>query len=318
MATTTAIASGGGNTPLESSQKALGIYFDSRVVESLQPHLYFEQFGTVVPVANGNYTSRFFTFNRITTASVTTLSEGTSPSAIAVTVNAVDATPTQYGVSVEMTDLVALTAVFDLVNTTLVEVGKAVARKIDEVIQTTVNAGTNVVYAGGKASRSALASGDLLDAALIVRGVQKMRANAAPEFNGGGYACVIHPAPAYDVMSNTSAGQWIDVNKYARPENIFRGEIGSLGGARLVQSPNVQTFSSTVTVYPTTLIGADAYRISYWLAGKVNTYVYPPEQAVGLSNQLGQKGWVGAKVNMAVARTQEDRLMRLESAATSL
>jgi len=91
-----------------------------------------------------------------------------------------------------------------------------------------------------------------------------------------------------------------------------------LAGARIVQSPNVQAFTSTVTVYPTTLIGADAYRISYWLARKVNTYVYPPESAVSVANQLGQKGWVGAKCNMGVARTQEERLMRIESAATAL
>lgn len=311
MATTT-------TSNLESSQKALGIYFDSKVIESLQPHLYFEQFGTVEPVPQGNYTSRFFTFNKIATSSVASLTEGSGPTAISVSVNAIDTTPTQYGVSVEMTDLVAHTAVFDLINATLVEVGKAVARKIDEVIQTVVNAGNNVLYGGGKTSRSALASGDKIDTLLILKGVQTARNNSAPEFDGGGYPLIMHPAVAYDLMSNSSAGQWLDVNKYARPENIFKGEIGSIAGARVVQSPNVQTFASTVTVYPSTIIGKDAYRISYWLAGKVNTYVYPPEQAVGISNQLGQKGWVGAKVNMGVARTQEERLIRLETAATAL
>ncbi|GIW67881.1 MAG: hypothetical protein KatS3mg096_749 [Candidatus Parcubacteria bacterium] len=311
MATTT-------TSNLESSQKALGIYYDTRVIESLQPHLYFEQFGTVETVPQGNYTSRFFTFNKITTASVVSLTEGTPPTAIAVSVNAIDTTPTQYGVNVELTDLVALTAVFDLINTTLNEVGKAMARKIDEVIQTVVNAGTNVIYAGGKTSRAALAAGDLIDAMLILRGVQKLRNNAAPEYTGGGYACVLHPSVGFDLMSNTSSGQWIDVHKYAQPQNIFNGEIGSLAGARIVQSPNVVTFASTVTVYPTTLIGADAYRISYWLAGKVNSYVLPPESNLSVSNPLGQKGSVGAKTNMGVARTQEERLVRIESAATAL
>ena len=305
-------------TNLESAQKAFGIYCDTVVIESLQPNLYFEQFGTIVKVPEGNYTSRFFTFTPIATASVTQLIEGTAPTAISVSVNGIDTTPTQYGVNVQLTDLVALTAVFDLIKTTLREVGKAMARKIDQVIQTVVNAGTNVVYAGTATSRASLTSSDLISATLIIKAVQKLRANSAPEYAGGGYACVLHPFVGYDLMSNTSAGQWIDVHKYAMPENIFRGEIGSLGGARIVQSPHVQPFSSTVTVYPTTLIGADAYRIAYWLPNKVSTYVLPPETTLSVDNPLGQLGSVGAKVNMGVARTQEERLIRIESAASSL
>jgi N4-gp56 family major capsid protein len=313
MATTT-------TSNLEASQKALGIYYDKVVIESLQPNLYFEQFGTVEGVPQGNYTSRFFTFNQIATSSVSTLTEGTPPTGIAVSVNAVDTTPTQYGVNVELTDLVALTAVFDLVNTTLNEVGKAMARKIDQVIQTVVNAGSNVIYAGGKASRAALAAGDLFDAGLIRQAAGKLRKNSAPEFTqrGGGFAAITTPDVVYDLKSNTSVGQWIDMHKYAMPENIFNGEVGSIDNVRIVQSPNVSTFSSTVTVHPTTFIAADAYRISYWLASKVNTYVLPPESNLSVSNPLGQKGSVGAKTNMGVARTQEERLVRVESAATNL
>jgi len=312
MATTT-------TSNLEASGKALGIYFDTRVIESLQPHLYFEQFGTVETVPEGNYTSRFFTFNQIASSSVTQLTEGTTPTAISVSVNAIDTTPTQYGVSIEITDLVALTSVFQLVNTTLNEIGKAMARKIDEVIQTVVNAGTNVVYPGTCTARSSITSSDLITVGLIFKAVQKLRKNSAPEYAGGGYACVMHPSVAYDLMTSagTGASYW-EMHKYAQPENLFRGEIGAIAGARIVQSPNVQTFTSTTTVYPTTLIAADAYRISYWLARKVNTYVYPPENAVSITNQLGQKGWVGAKTNIGVARTQEERLIRIESAATAL
>jgi N4-gp56 family major capsid protein len=313
MATTT-------TSNLEAAQKALGIYYDRIVIESLQPNLYFEQFGTIVGVSQGNYTSRFFTFNKIATSSVTTLTEGTSPTGIAVSVNAIDTTPTQYGVNVEMTDLVALTAVFDLINTTLTEVGKAMARKIDEVIQTVVNAGTSVIYAGGKTSRSALAAGDLFDAGLVRQAAARLRKNAAPEFTqkGGGYVAVTTPEVVFDLKSNTSVGQWLDMHKYAMPENLFTGEVGSLDGVRIVQSPNVVTFSSTTTVHPTTFIAADAYRISYWLANKVNAYVLPPESDLSISNPLGQKGSVGAKTNIGVARTQEERLVRVESAATTV
>jgi len=305
---------------LEAAQKALGTYYDKIVIGSLQPNLYFEQFGEIKEVPQGNYTSRFFTFNKIATTSVSTLTEGTPPTGIAISVNGIDTTPTQYGINVELTDLVALTAVFDLINTTLPEVGKVMARKIDEVIQTVVNAGTNVIYAGGKTSRAALGSGDLFDADLIRKAAAKLRKNSAPKFTqkGGGYVAITTPEVVHDLKSNTSVGQWLDMHKYAMPENIFNGEVGSIDGVRIVESPNVVTFSPTVTVHPTTFIAADAYRISYWLASKVNTYVLPPESNLSVSNPLGQKGSVGAKTNMGVARTQEERLVRVESAATAI
>jgi hypothetical protein len=54
------------------------------------------------------------------------------------------------------------------------------------------------------------------------------------------------------------------------------------------------------------------------MASKLNTYVLPPESNLSVSNPLGQKGSVGAKTNIGVARTQEERLVRVESAASSL
>jgi len=322
MATTT-------TSNLEAAGKALGIYYDTVVIESLQPHLYFEQFGTKVIVTQGNYTSRFFTFNKISTESVTTLTEGTAPTGLAVSVNASDTTPVQYGLHVEFTDLVALTSVFDLVQSSLREVGKAMARKIDEVIQAVVLAGTNVIYAGGKTSRSALTASDLIDVNLIVRARQLLVKNGAPEFPGGGYMAVTTAEVGYDLRSNTSVGQWLDVHKYAAPENIFRGEMGSIAGVRIVESGNTITFSSTVTVHPMLVLGADAYRIAYWVPQSrekfsqeygtgVAAYVSLPEENIGVANPLGQKGIVGAKANLGVARTQEERMVRIECAASTL
>jgi len=312
---------------LEAAGKALGIYFDTVVVESLQPHLYFEQLGTKVIVAPGNYTSRFFTFNKIATSSVTTLIEGTAPTSLAISVNTVEIDPVQYGLNVGFTDLVILTAAFDAVRDTLKEVGKAMARKIDEVIQAVVLAGNNVIYAGGKTSRSALTASDLIDVNLIVRARQRLVKNGAPEFPGGGYVAITTAEVGYDLRSNTSVGQWLDIHKYASPEYIFRGEVGSIAGVRILESGNTMTFSSNVTVHPMLVVGADAYRIAYWVPQSrekfsqeygtgVASYVYLPEEDVGVANPLGQRGGVGAKVNLGVARTQEERMMRIECASS--
>ncbi len=309
----TGTSTAGATTSLGTN--ALGIVFDRNVIHSLQPNLYFEQLADVVMVESGNNTSRFAMFNQIANASVTTLSEASNPTGVAVSVTVNDITPTQYGISVHMSDLVVLTAFVDLITSSAVEVGYAVARKIDSVIQTTANAGTNVYYAGGKASRAALGAADLIDVGMILKGVQKLVKGAAPTFEDGQYRMIADPDTIFDLKGNTSIGQWIDVSKYAQPDKILNGEIGSLHGTRIMQSPNVDTFSSTVTVHPALLAGKGGFRVAYWLPGKVKNYIIPPEDAT-IANPLGQTGSVGAKVNLGASRTQEARLVRLEQAVS--
>lgn len=312
MATTISsnVTTGGGTN-------ALGILFDRKVINSLQPALYFESLATIKMVGQGNYTDRFAMFDQIASASVTSLTEATNPTGVAVTLTTADVTPSQYGISVEVSDLVVLTAMIDLLTEATTEVGFAVARKIDSVIQTIFAGGSNVYYAGGKASRAALGAGDLLDANIIVKAGQKLAKGAAPRFADGFYRAVATVDQIYDLKSNTSAGQWVDVSKYAQPNAILNGEIGSLNGVRIIQSPNTDTFSSTVTVHPMYVCGMGAVRVSYWLPNRVKSYVIPPEQA-NIANPLGQKGSVGAKVNLGGARTQAARLVRIETAATTL
>lgn len=296
---------------------ALGILFDRNCIPSLQPNLYFEQIADVEMVPQGGNTHRFAMFDQIANASVTTLTEGTAPTGVGVTLTVNSITPTQYGIAVEMTDLVVLTAFIDLIKNTAREVGYAVARKIDSVIQTTANAGTNVYYAGGKASRAALGAGDIADMNLIVKAGQKLRKGSAPTFSDGYFRAIGTPEQVYDLKQNTAAGQWLDVQKYAQPGNILNGEVGSVNGTRIMQSGNVDTFSSTVTVHPMIVAGSGGLKVAYWLPQKVKNYINDPEDS-NISNPLGQKGSVGAKVNLGASRTQEARLVRIESAATSL
>lgn len=314
MATTTL------NTLTGGSTDALGIHFDRQIYNSLQPELFFEQLCTVIDVPGGNYTDRFIMMDQIATSSVTAIassSEGTAPTAIAETATAGSSTPSQYGVTVEITDMVVLTTYFDIMTQVAQEVGRAVGRKIDANIQTVGIAGTNVLYGGGQTARANLTAADAIDATLILKGKQKMKANASPAFADGYYRAVISPNVAYDLKANTSVAQWIDVSKYAQPDKILNGEIGTIHGIRLLESANVQTISSTITVYPTVMAGQGALRVAYWLPGRVKTYMNMPEDA-NISNQLGQKGSVGAKVDMGVSRTQEGRLMRLETSGNAL
>lgn len=306
--TTSSVTTGGGTN-------ALGVMFDRKVINSLQPNLYFESIATISMVGNGNYTDRFAMFDQIATSNVTSLTEATAPTGVAVTTTIASVTPTQYGISVEVSDLVVITTFFDLIVNTSIEVGYAMARSIDNTIQTTAEAGTNVYYAGGKAARASLGALDIFDINQILKAGQKLKKGAAPAFGDGYYRAVCSPDQIFDLKQNTAAGQFVDVSKYAQPENILNGEIGALHGTRIMESPNVQTFSSTVTVTPALFAGEGGVRVSYWLPSRVKNYINNPEDS-NIANPIGQKGNVGSKVNMGVSRTQEARLVRVETSTS--
>ncbi len=72
---------------------------------------------------------------------------------------------------------------------------------------------------------------------------------------------IVHPDVAYDLMR---CEEWIDAHKYAKPENIYQGEIGKMGGVRFVESTEAKIWTgsgcpSGLAVYGTVVLGAHAY-----------------------------------------------------------
>ena len=120
---------------------------------------------------------------------------------------------------------------------------------------------------------------------------------------------IAHPNTIYDLRAETGTGNWLEVNKYVVPEKIFMGEIGALNKVRVVMSANVQTFSSTTTVYPTLVMGRGGYGVSE--SHTLQTYITP--RVASDSDPLAQRQKIGAKLAFSAKRLQEDSLVRIES-----
>lgn len=120
---------------------------------------------------------------------------------------------------------------------------------------------------------------------------------------------VAHPYVVNDLRNDTAATGWLEAHKYAQPEEIFSGEVGAINGVRLVSTSLVQTFSSTVTVYPTLVFGRGAYGVAD--LEKLSTHLNLPKESD--SDPLAQRASVGAKIAFSAKRLQEDALERLES-----
>ena len=139
-----------------------------------------------------------------------------------------------------------------------------------------------------------------------------LQAKAAPQLDGY-YVGFMHTNVVYDLRTEITTGAFIDVNKYKRPEEILKGEVGTLGGIRVVSSPFIRrtTNAGTIVVYPNYFIGAGAYGVGMLQAPQ--TYV--TSNTATDSDPLAQRIKIGAKVAFGTLILQPDSLVIIESAS---
>ena len=251
------------------------------------------------------------------TEGVAAITEGTNPTSITWGATAYSSGPAQYGLLVQVSDLLVQNSAIEVVNEATRQVRNALARLVDTIIQTVVNAGTNgVIYSGGKTSRSTLGAGDTITVADIIRGLKYLRSSNAAglmPFDGGYYAGVLHPMVEGDLMSNTSTGGFPDVGRYTSVDDLRRGTVGDFYGIRFLRTAYQNYYNSTVPVMPTTLLGQDSFGWGYF---QEPTAILTASSDSG--NPLNLYTSIGGKVTLGVTRFEDSpgymRVVRIESA----
>lgn len=223
-------------------------FYDKTLITLAGANLIHEQFGQKRPVPKGSGKSvEFRRFSRLPKA-LKPITEGVTPAGNKLNVTAVSCTVDQYGDYIEQTDMLELTAV----DNTIVEATKELASQagltLDTVVRNELAGGTNVMYAprlsdgieNEISSRSDITKDCRLRVKDVFRAAAELKAVNAPKINGS-YVAVIHPYVAYDLMQE-AGDKWLSIAKYVNPENILKGEIGTLGGVRFVESTEAKIF----------------------------------------------------------------------------
>ena len=252
-------------------------------------------------------------------AGVALITEGTNPTAVTWGSTSYGSGPFQYGILVQVSDLLVRDSAIEVVDACSEEVNKAMARQVDMVIQTVVNAGTNgVIYAGGKTSRTGLGAGDVLTQTEMTKGSTWMRAaNAAgvKPFDGSYYVAIIHPMVAGDLMSNSQTGAWQDMARYSSVDDVKKGTVGTFRGLRYLETAHQNYYNSTVNVFPTTLVGDQSFGWGYFQQ-PTPILVSTPDS----NNPLNLFTSIGGKVTLGVTRFEDKpgvfRIVRTESATS--
>ena len=221
-------------------------YYEDRLIDNAEPYLVHDQFGDKYPIPkNGGKTIEFRKYAPLPKQLVP-LTEGVTPDGQALDVSTVTATVGQYGGFVRITDMLELTAIDRNLEQATKLLGGQAGRTSDTITRDILCAGTNVMYApkvsGGVetevTSRADLDTTALLTRNLIFKAAAKLKSQNANPIDDA-FVAIVHPNVAADLMISD---QWLDVHKYAQPENIYKGEIGKLGGVRFVESTEAKIF----------------------------------------------------------------------------
>lgn len=254
------------------------------------------------------------------TEGVAAITEGTNPTSITWGATSYSSGPAQYGILVQVSDLLVHDSAIEVVDSATRQVRNALARMVDTVLQTVVNAGTNgVIYSGGKTSRSTLGAGDTIAQSDMIKAVKYLRSSNAAglrPFEGQYYVAVIHPQVSGDLMSNSATGGFVDVGRYTSVDDLRAGKMGDFRGVRYLDSAWQNYFNSTVPVFPTTVLGEQSFGWGYFQEPTPILTSTPDS-----NNPLNLYTSIGGKVTLGVTRFEDQvgyvRIIRVESAISN-
>ena len=242
----------------------------------------------------------------------TPLSEQVDPDSVAIgSPTAITVTLNEYGNAVLTTRKLQLLSLADVDPAIANIVAFNMADSIDELVQTELRGGTNVIYSGDATDTDEIVAADTLTSANIRRAVAKLRAGKAVPRKGSLYWCALHPEVSHDLRAETGAGGWRLPHEYQANAEIWAGEIGTYEGAYFVESPrlfNATDGASSARVFRTLLAGQQA------LAEAV---AEEPHIVIGnVTDKLMRQrpiGWYGV---LGWKRYREEALYRIESSSS--
>ena len=302
-------------TLLEGLSAEMKTFYDMTLIDEAQASLVHDQFGQKRPIPkNGGKTIEFRKFAALAKAT-TPLTEGVTPDGKGLTVTTITATVNQYGDYITQSDVLELTSLDNTILEATKLLGRQAGMTLDTVVRNVLQSGTNVTYCPKVAadgtetevtSRTALDNTCQLTVKVIQQVVAKLRAQNAPTI-GGKYVAIIHPYVAYDLMRDP---EWIDAHKYAKPENLYEGEIGEIAGVRFVQTTEAKIYSGGV--FGSLFLGEGAYGVTEISGGGLQTIVKQKGSA-GTADPLDQRSSVGWKAIKTAELLIPNYLVRVES-----
>ena len=303
---TTQTTTGGDMSP------TMKTFYDTTLLENAREQMIFTQFGKKQPM-HGNKVEwrKFNTFAK----SLTPLTEGVIPTGKTFGMTKIEATATQHGDYVAVSDRLELESYDDVIFGATEEMGAAEGETYDTLTRNILVAGNSVAYCPNGdtevTSRTNLTNACILTPKMVSKAATWLKKNKAPKIEGS-YVAIIHPSVAFDLRESA---EWKEYHKYNDVQPIFKGEIGELHGVRFVECTESKIWKEEggVATYATLFLGKDAFGILDPEGEGMEMIIKPKEKIGGPLNQfstIGYKFCHGAKI------LYQERILRVESGSS--
>lgn len=293
-------------TTQSSLTPEMKVFYSDYLIDNAVPKLVHDQFGQKHPIPkNGGKVIEFRKYSplpKLTTA----LTEGVTPDGQSLTVSTIEATVKQYGGYITLSDMLLMTAIDNNMVQATKLLGNQAGATLDTITREVLNGGTNVIYAGGAASRNAVTATLTVDD--IKRAVRALKTQNAEKI-GDSYVAIIHPDVTYDLTSDPA---WQNVKDYD-PKDWYEGEIGKIHGVRFVETTEAKIFSGGI--YSTLVLGDNAYGTTEIEGGGLE-HIVKQLGSAGTADALNQRASVGWKATKVAERLVEQFMVRIESKST--
>jgi N4-gp56 family major capsid protein len=255
-----------------------------------------------------------FTIISAMAVATTALTEATEPTPVNVSDTQKTVTLVEYGNATKQTKKLRLTSFLGLDMTIPREVASNMEESMDIIARDVLVAGTNVFYGGAVASRVTVAAGTTITANNIRRGRNILARNNTPFPAGSSmYIAFIHPDVSYDLQVESGQAAWSAPHVYQDTDAMYTGELGALGGVRIVENANAKVFAdagvgSTVDVYVTLFVGLQA--LGEAVAESQHMVISGPFDDL---QRFTSVGWYALE---GFGRVRENSLARLETSSS--
>ncbi len=310
----------------------LHTYYFKMLLDTAKKNLKFWGLGKKKIHPKGNGVDAYMLKFGHVAASTTALTEGVTPTAASIATNKYTITVSQYGQHINLSDWLIMTAIDPVLEDVSAELGYTAALSTDQIIRDhlVANATTSIQYAGtGITTDNGILAGSTMVATDALKAVRIFRGTDAPAMDDGLYTWVVHPYQAVDMMSDTSAGGFIELNKYVAglADGALNGEIGKVYGARVVESSNISLAANSgpINVYRSLMLAKDAYACTSFDKNHIDLIVKQLGSA-GTVDPLNQIATAGYKLAFGVKyvggsfsssnSSSPDLCLQIRSAAT--
>lgn len=252
------------------------VYYERKALDTLMKRFVFREATVpdVMPLRSGK-TIQFYRYS-LFGANTTPAAEGAVGVGLPLTTTTISATVSEYADYITISTLLNETAIDPITENASDMLGYRAGYSADTITRTEFD--SNVASVALSTLGATFAANDLRRSAMLLEG-----ADVRP-MKGDDFLCIIHPYVLYDLMSDNTAGGFIDVLKYQNSSILVNGmtamsgEAGKMAGCRIIKSTNVGSSGSAPnTLYYTYIIGKGAVG-AIDLSGVGPTNVVDPEK----------------------------------------